>query len=66
MRIEQTGKSAAVRFDVSTIEQFNDFTQEQPKVAEALAAVRRLLNFYTREGVRLDPILKIARTDIAP
>jgi hypothetical protein len=65
MRIEKTSKSAAVRLEVCKIELF-DFDQERAKVEEGLSAVRRLLNFYAREAVRLDPILKIARTDVAP
>jgi hypothetical protein len=62
MRIEQTGKSAAVRLEVSKIDQFNDFDQERAKVAEGLTAARKLLNFYTRERSRLEPVLKSGHT----
>jgi hypothetical protein len=64
MRIEKTGKSAAVRLEVSTIERFNDFVQERSKVAEALSAVERLLQFYIRERDQLEPVLKRARTGV--
>jgi len=61
MRIEQTGKSAAIRLVVHKIDHFSDFDQERAKVAEALSAVRRLLHFYTRERNRLEPALMSAK-----
>jgi len=61
MRIEQTGKSAAIRLVVHKIDHFSDFDQERAKVAEALSGVRRLLHFYTRERNRLEPALKGAK-----
>lgn len=60
MKIEQTGKSAAVRIKVCEICQYNDFAQERPKVVDALSSARRLLFFYVRESVQLDPALKRA------
>jgi hypothetical protein len=66
MSLEQTGKSAAIRLEVSKIGRFNDFDLERGRVAEGLAAVRRLLNFYTREHGRLDPVLKNGRTRVLP
>jgi hypothetical protein len=66
MRIEKTGKSAAIRLVVRKIDQFKDFDQERAKVDEALSDVRRLLFFYTRERDRLEPALKSARTVAVP
>ncbi len=65
MKIEQTGKSAAVRLEVSRIERFDEFNREQSTVAEGLSAVKRLLAFYTRERVRLEPVLESARIRVA-
>jgi len=62
MEIELTGKSAAIRLRVCKVEQFNDFDRERPRVREGLSVARRLLEFYTREHARLEPILKSART----
>lgn len=62
MKIEQTGHSAAIRIEVSPIRDFADFDRERPKVAEALSAVRRLLNFYARERSYLDPVLMAAHS----
>jgi len=62
MRIEQTGKSTAIRIVVYPIMRFNDFEQERTNVEQALAAVKRLLSFYARERLRLDLSLNTARS----
>ncbi len=62
MHIEQTFKSAAIRLIVSNIKEFGSFDHERANVAEAFSAVTRLLNFYIRERVRLEPILLGGRT----
>jgi hypothetical protein len=62
MTIEQTVKSAAIRLHVSKIEDFRCFDDQRASVEEAFLAVRRLLNFYTRERSRLEPVLLGART----
>jgi hypothetical protein len=62
MRIEQTHKSAAIQLAVPQIEDFSSFEQERTKVAEAFSAATRLLRFYVRECLRLEPILDGART----
>jgi hypothetical protein len=54
MTIHQTGKSSAIRLVVPKIERFDDFAREQPKVVEALSAVRTLLGFYAEEHERLE------------
>ncbi|MGA3056092.1 MAG: hypothetical protein ABSD63_17930 [Candidatus Korobacteraceae bacterium] len=64
MKVHQTHRSAAIRLVVSQISQFSDFEQERPKIAEAFAGVKRLLNFYTRERVRLEAVLTSARTEM--
>ena len=64
MRVEQTGNSSAVRIEVTAIKRFDDFARERSKVAEALSSVERLLQFYIRERIQLDPALKSARTAI--
>ena len=53
----QTSKSAAIRIKVSPIRNFNDFDGEQAKMEEGLIAVRRLLDFYTREKGRFQAVL---------
>jgi hypothetical protein len=53
----QTSKSAAIRIRVSPIGNFNDFDEERAKVEGGLTAVRRLLDFYAREGARFQAVL---------
>jgi|HubBroStandDraft_2_1064218.scaffolds.fasta_scaffold105866_2 hypothetical protein len=61
MKIEQTGKSVAIRLEVSSIIRFDDFEQEKDKVYEALTEVARLLDFYDRERTQIEDILSRAR-----
>jgi hypothetical protein len=62
MTLAQTGKSAAIRLQVSTITEFADFELERNSVEEAFESVKRLLTFYLREHARLEPILTSAAT----
>lgn len=48
----QTGKSAAIRLQVSAIRDFGDFDGVRTNVEEGLAAVRLLLGFYIQEKER--------------
>jgi hypothetical protein len=66
MTIEQTTKSAAVRLNVSKIEDFRCFNDQKAIVDEAFAAVRRLLDFYSRERSSLDAALANANTTNNP
>jgi hypothetical protein len=64
MTIEQTHKSAAIRLLVSKIEDFRSFNNQKAIVEEAFAAVRKLLDFYSRERSSLDAALANASTAI--
>jgi len=61
MRIEQTGKSAAIRLEALAINRFDDFEEEKDKVHKALTEVARLLNFYDRERTKIEDIISRAR-----
>ena len=59
----QTSKSAAIRIEVPPIRNFNDFDGEHTNVEEGLTAVRRLLEFYTREKARFQAVLDQSATN---
>jgi hypothetical protein len=45
--VEQTGKSRSIRLQAAPINRFDSFGSQQPKVAQCLDAVRKLLNLST-------------------
>jgi hypothetical protein len=60
MEIHQTGKSAAIRILVPSISDWNNFSNEQEKVAKALSAASELLDLYRRERSQIDRALTSA------
>jgi hypothetical protein len=62
IEIEPTGKSAAIRILVPPKEDFRCFDDQRVSVKRAFSAAQRLLDFYTREPLRLEPALLDART----
>lgn len=62
MTIHQTGKSSAIRLIVPSIPSFSNFAEQRDRIAVALAAVTRLLDFYVAKRQGIDSFLKTAKT----
>ncbi len=62
MSVHQTYNSSAIRIQVPAILNSVEFAEERDKVTDALSAATRLIDFYARQHLRLEPILKSAST----